>query len=189
MTRSTSVLSDYLFPILLMGCGLLGLVIINLLAQQERAQAKEQARRRSRVASPVTPSKAARPAPVAPRRAAPVARTVPRPVARPIARRAALPQRHRLVFGSRHKTADQGELERLSGFWKKAPRDGIRVSVQGWGKGRMKRRRARARARWVVQQLVGLGVPSAHIDAPVVSAGPVPAGAGEHTIQVVIRKR
>ena len=52
MSRSLSFLSDFVFPVLLMICGALGLMVVNFLGLQQRAEANQRKATPERVSSP-----------------------------------------------------------------------------------------------------------------------------------------
>ncbi|MFH2010638.1 MAG: hypothetical protein ABI333_28815 [bacterium] len=175
MTRNVSVLSDFVFPALLMGCGCLGLVVINLISVQ-RSRPADRAQQPGRV-----PTGASRPgakeAPPQPpsggMRALPRVTVAPPPMGGAgvalLERPAPGPLRISLGFSRRRLQLSEEEQGRLSRFIAQKPLGRKTVSVQGYGADEKSVRRARRRVRRVVGVLKRLGVPAERIAIPAVA--------------------
>ena len=191
MTRNASVLSDFVFPALLMGCGCLGLVVINLITVQRSPAAPASKKGKA-------PDVALRPEPTAvkPRQSPRGMKALPRvTVASPTMGRprvAALMRPAaavRITLGFRRRRVELSEAEelRLSRVVAKGPMGPSAVTVQGHGVDRSSRRRARRRVRRVVRVLRKLGVAAERIATPAVtSVGESGRGDG---VTVVIGQR
>lgn len=186
MSQTAYFFTDYLFPGLLVGCGCLGLVVVNLTAHQPSGSR----RKGHQVAQPqpAVPMAPAHVRPATPASSVMSARVVgPQPRTAPL-RRLSRPTVHNLDFAKRRTRVTDAERERLRIFLAGAkPGSGSRVTVVGHGAGRRGRRRARKRARRVVALLQQLGVDAASIAEPKVA--PNDGGAGGSAVTIVIRKR
>ena len=190
MTRNASVVSDFVFPVLLMGCGCLGLVVINLISVRGSGAGARQ--------PGMAPAVASRPEPMAaqPRRTPRGMKALPRvTITSPSMggpRVAALMRPSaavRLTLGFRRRRVglSEAEIGRLSRFVAEGPKSGSSVTVQGHGAGRSSRRRARRRVRRVVRVLKRLGVAPERIATPAVT--PVGENGRADVVTVVIGQR
>lgn len=184
MSQTASFLTDYLFPGLLIGCGCLGLGVVNSLAQGAGETARSAPRGTSaagaghrQAAAPVS----ARPTPA---RAVMRARRTASGRVAPL-QRVVRPTRHHVRFTGRGTRVSDAERERLRIFLAAAqPGAENLVTVVGHPSGRRGKRRARRRAARVVKLLQELGVVA--IGAPQVALDE--SGAGR-AVTIVVGKR
>lgn len=179
MSQTATFLTDFLFPGLLIGCGCLGLGVVNAIGHRP-AESRPYGARVAKAPARARPVKLASPAP----------RPQPR-IARPRVaslRSEVRPSRHRLGFGRARTQVSDVERERLRVFLATAkPRPGRRVTVVGHGAGKLEQRRAKRRAEAVVALLKQLGVAAASLAEPPVV--PDASGADGHAVTIVVGKR